>query len=73
VGVDGPQVPFSPKEIRKISGFTGNYSRSLDKDDLEAARMLAQFYEVPNRDLQMLMDSYFPSANFQGFESEFDL
>jgi hypothetical protein len=73
VGVENPNVSFSRETIQKISGFQGNYDRSLDTDDLEAARTLAQFYEVPNRDLQTLMDNHFPSANFHGFESELGL
>jgi hypothetical protein len=73
VGVESTDVSFSRETIEKISGFQGNYDRSLDTDDLEAARTLAQFYEVPNRDLQTLMDNHFPSASFHGFESELGL
>jgi hypothetical protein len=73
VGVDSPNVTFSPEQIKDVSGFKGNYSRTLMGDDLAAAQVLSQFYEAPNRDLQMLMDQFFPSADFHGFESEFGL
>lgn len=66
-------IPFSPDQIAGISGFQGNYSKTLSGDDLAAAQALSQFYETPNRDLQALMDTYFPSADFHGFESEFGL
>ena len=64
---------FSPNVIADISGFTGNYSHTLSPQDLAAAHALSQFYEQPNRDLQALMDTYFPAADFHGFESEFGL
>lgn len=66
-------ISFSPEQIAEISGFQGNYSHSLAGDDAVAARALSQFYETPNKDLQTLMDNYFPSADFHGFESEFRL
>lgn len=76
VGVDSSSssvIPFSPEQIGDISGFQGNYSRTLTDSDLAAAQALSQFFDGPNRDLQTLMDTYFPSADFHGFESEFGL
>lgn len=74
VGMDlDIEEPFSQEQIANISGFQGNYSHELFGDDLAAAQNLAAFYAEPNRDLQTLMDTYFPSADFHGFESEFGL
>jgi hypothetical protein len=73
VGVEDDSITFSPERIKDISGFKGNYSHTLAPDDLAAAQALSRFYEVPNRDLQTLMDTYFPSADFHGFQSEFGL
>ena len=37
------------------------------EDEKQALKELAEFYDQPNKDLQTLMDTYFPDAGFNGF------
>jgi hypothetical protein len=39
----------------------------MSEDDQQALKEIAEFFEQPNKDLQTLMDKYFPDANFKGF------
>lgn len=66
-----PEAPsFTEDQVSGIQGFQGHYNHSLSADDEAAAATLRTFFERPNADLQKLMDTYFPSAGFQGFEPE---
>lgn len=37
------------------------------EEDKKAEQELAQFFERPNKDLQTLMDTFFPESHFSGF------
>lgn len=39
----------------------------MSEDDQLALKEIADFFEEPNKDLQKLMDTFFPDAGFKGF------
>jgi hypothetical protein len=40
----------------------------VSADDIQAIREIDEFFEQPNKDLQLLMDKYFPSIHFKGLK-----
>jgi hypothetical protein len=39
----------------------------MSEDDQQALKEIAEFFEQPNKDLQELMDTFFPEVGFKGF------
>jgi hypothetical protein len=39
----------------------------MSEDDQQALKEIEQFFEQPNKDLQELMDTFFPEVGFKGF------
>lgn len=58
-------LPFTDELINGTKGFNGNYDKEgFTPDDLEAFRLLREYYRKPMDDLKALVATFYPHQNF---------
>lgn len=57
---------FTYADVRETKGFYTPYAKEYTESEMQAILEMKQFFEKPNMDLQLLMDTYFPDQNWQG-------
>ena len=70
VGIENAEV-FTEDLINGTRGFNGNYAgEGFTEDDVQALRLLREFYRKPMEDLKALIATVYPHQNFTlGLES----
>jgi hypothetical protein len=67
IGHTGGQK-FTMEDVSDIQGFNTPYTNAFTEDDKQAIREMREFYKQPNKDLQTLMNTYFPNQKWQGLQ-----
>lgn len=62
----GDGEKFTPSHVSDVKGFYTPYADDYSDEKKQAIRELTAFFEQPNKDLQLLMDTYFPDHHWQG-------